>query len=432
MRSVYAKILGWSLVTLFISMTLVFVIGRQLDLHYFGAQELFHRVQKLELDQTVQAWEAGGRPAAANVVSRLDRVMGWRNYILDSQNRELATGIDRSALVARLSEHWDQPIPNHGSFLFGSHTPDGHYALIVDAQMSFTPWIILLFQGLILLTVAVLCWPLAFHIGSPLRSLAKVVERFGQGELTTRAQLTRKDEIGNLARSFDRMADRIETLLTAERRLLQDVSHELRSPLARLSFATELVATEPDRDKAIGRIRKEVSRLSLLVGSLLEMTRAEGDPATAQRKQFLLDEIVRDLVEDCTVEAAARSCRIAFTCGQSVKLTGDPELIRRAAENVLRNAIRYSPESATVDVDVAADNGFAQLRIADKGPGVPDSDLTRIFEPFYRVDDSRTAATGGVGLGLAIATRAVRLHNGSIEASNLDPGFRVTIRIPLF
>ncbi len=140
---------------------------------------------------------------------------------------------------------------------------------------------LILFNGLILLTVAVLCWPLAFHIGSPLRSLARIVERFGQGDLSARVQSARRDEIGNLARSFDRMADRIETLMTAERRLLQDVSHELRSPLARLSFATELVLTEPDRDKAIMRIRKEISRLSTLIGALLQMTRDEGDPAAA-------------------------------------------------------------------------------------------------------------------------------------------------------
>ena len=163
MRSVYAKILGWSLVTLFISMTLVFVIGRQLDLHFFGAESLFLRLQKLELDLTVKGWEASGQTGVAGVISDFDRVMGWRNYVLDSRNSELATGIDRSALVARLNGHWGQPVPNQGSFLFGSRTPDRRYALIVDGQMSFTPWIILLFQGLILLTVAVLCWPLAFQ-----------------------------------------------------------------------------------------------------------------------------------------------------------------------------------------------------------------------------------------------------------------------------
>jgi two-component system sensor histidine kinase CpxA len=429
-RSVYAKILAWSLATLFISMSLFFVISRQLELH-FGAEDLYRHVQSLELDQTVKALEAGGPAGAGDFISYLDRRMGGRHYILDAHGRDLIDGTDRSALAARLSGHWDQPIPNQGSLLFGSRTPDHRYVLIVYAQMSFTPWIVLLFNGLLLLTVAVLCWPLAFHIGSPLRALARVVERFGQGELTTRAQSARRDEIGNLARSFDRMADRIETLLTAERRLLQDVSHELRSPLARLSFATELVATEPDRDKALQRIRKEVSRLSLLVGSLLEMTRAEGDPATAQRKEFSLDEVVRDLVEDCGVESAARGCRIEYAGSRNVPLTGDRELVRRAAENVLRNAIRYSPEGATVDVQVDTDGGFAQIRIADKGPGVPKGELTRIFQPFYRVDDSRTAATGGVGLGLAIAMRAIRLHNGSIEARNLEPGFMVTIRIPL-
>jgi two-component system sensor histidine kinase CpxA len=430
MRSVYAKILAWSLVTLFISMGLFFVLSRQLELH-FGAEDLFRRVQTLELDQAVKAWETGGQAGAASFISDLDNAMGGRHYVLDSQGRDLATGLDRATLAARLNGHWNQPVPSPGGLLFGSRTPDNRYALIVDVQTAFTPWIVLLFNGLTLLTVAVLCWPLAFHIGSPLRSLARIVERFGQGDLSIRAQSARRDEIGNLARSFDRMADRIETLLTAERRLLQDVSHELRSPLARLSFATELVATEPDRDKAVQRIRKEVSRLSLLVGSLLEMTRAEGDPATAQRKEFPLDEVIRDLVEDCTVESAARGCRIAYACSDSVPMAGDRELIRRAAENVLRNAIRYSPEGGIVDVQVGTEGGFAEVRIFDKGPGVPDEELSRIFQPFYRIDDSRTASTGGVGLGLAIAMRAVRLHNGSIGAKNLNPGFLVTIRIPL-
>jgi signal transduction histidine kinase len=208
------------------------------------------------------------------------------------------------------------------------------------------------------------------------------------------------------------------------------VSHELRSPLARLSFATELIATEPDRDKAIARIRKEVSRLSMLVGSLIQMTRAEGDPASGQRKEFRLDVMVQDLVEDCTVEATARGSGLVLAESDGVPVTGDPELIRRAVENVLRNAIRHSPQGGTVNVRVGNDSGFAQIQIADEGPGVPQQELAKIFHPFYRVDDSRTASTGGIGLGLAIAMRAVKLHNGSIEAKNILPGLLVTIRIP--
>ena len=136
-------------------------------------------------------------------------------------------------------------------------------------------------------------------------------------------------------------------------------------------------------------------------------------------------------MEDCTVEASARGCGIAYACSRNIPLRGDPELIRRAIENVLRNSIRYAPESSVVKVQAETDGGSAQVQIADSGPGVPEEEITRIFHPFYRVDDSRTASTGGVGLGLAIALRAVRLHNGSIEAKNLRPGLLVTIRIPL-
>ena len=162
------------------------------------------------------------------------------------------------------------------------------------------------------------------------------------------------------------------------------------------------------------------------------MTRAEGDPASGQRKEFLLDALIQDLVEDCMVEANARGCRIAYTCSRKIPLCGEiQELIRRAIENVARNAIRYSPEGAVVNVQTETDGGYAQVQITDSGPGVPEEEITRIFHPFYRVDDSRTASTGGVGLGLAIAMRAVRLHNGSIEAKNLRPGLLVTIRIPL-
>jgi two-component system sensor histidine kinase CpxA len=226
------------------------------------------------------------------------------------------------------------------------------------------------------------------------------------------------------------MADRIDTLLTAERRLLQDVSHELRSPLARLSFAAELVKTEPDTGKSVARLRKEISRLSDLIGALLQMTRAEGDPASGQRNEILLDELIRDVVEDCSIEAAARNCEIELKCASSVPVTGDPELIRRAIENVLRNAIRYSPEKALVSVHLEVVAQTARIEIRDRGPGVPEEQLQQIFRPFFRVDDSRNSSTGGMGLGLAIATRAVSLHHGSIEAENVHPGLLVTIRLP--
>ncbi len=268
------------------------------------------------------------------------------------------------------------------------------------------------------------------HLASPLRSLRRVLERFGRGDLAVRYHLSRRDEIGDLARAFNRMADQIATLLSAERRLLQDVSHELRSPLARLGFAVELARTSPDREAALGRIRKEVDRLSHLVDELLQLTRAEGDPAARNPEQVDLGELVRELVADCTLEAEANGCRLVLRDGPSARAMGERELLRRACENVLRNAIRHAPEGTQILIELSTREGFATIAIRDQGPGVPPESLGEIFKPFYRVEDDRDRSSGGMGLGLAIARRAVELHQGRISARNANPGLSVLIQLP--
>jgi two-component system sensor histidine kinase CpxA len=430
MRSVYTKILIWAFLTLTISMVLFFFISREIELH-MGAGAVFHTSLELQLAQTRAIYETQGSRAAAEFLSRVNHSMGWRSFVLDSGNRDVTTGGNRTDLRALLQNRWDHPVGIPGGIAVGVQSPDHRYAMIVEATFAFDPWTTLPYYGLILLTLAALSWPMAYHIYSPLRSLAHTFDRFGRGELSIREHSRRRDEIGDLARSFDRMADRIETLLTAERRLLQDVSHELRSPLARLSFAAALLNTEPDRAKAQTRIGKEIGRLTTLVGSLLEMTRAEGDPASRSRKDIRLDELLRDVTEDCAVEAAGHSCNLRLDLESEVTISGDEELLRRAVENVIRNAIRYSPEGEAIDVKLSAAGGQAKIEIRDRGPGVPEAQLSQIFQPFFRVDDSRTNSTGGVGLGLAIAMRAVRLHNGTIHAKNVTPGLLVTIGLPL-
>jgi two-component system sensor histidine kinase CpxA len=257
------------------------------------------------------------------------------------------------------------------------------------------------------------------------------VDRFGAGDLSVRVNSSRKDEIGEVGRAFDRMAERIGTLLTAERRLLQDISHELRSPLARLSFAAELARTADDRDAAIARMNKEIARLTDLVGGLIQVTRAEGDPAANSSESLRLDQLLGEVIEDCQVEADARGCRIAFAGSGELTMHGDREILRRAIENVIRNAIRYTPADTSVDVQLDATADVARIRVRDYGPGVPPEALPKIFQPFFRVDDSRYTATGGVGLGLAIASRAIGLHHGKLWAENTAPGLRVWIELPL-
>jgi two-component system sensor histidine kinase CpxA len=269
------------------------------------------------------------------------------------------------------------------------------------------------------------------YLTGPVRILQKTVERFGRGDLSARAESVRRDELGQLARTFDRMADRIETLLAAERRLLLDISHELRSPLARLGVAIELARSGDDTDAALNRIQKESDRLNSLVGQLLQVTRAEGDPASRRRNPVRLDQLVQLLVGDSEIEAAAHGCGLQYHTGDAVTIAGDPELLRRAVENVLRNAIRYEPRDSSVEVRLWHGGSRAVVEIRDHGPGVPEDALPRIFDPFYRVESDRNRLSGGIGLGLSIARRAVELHQGAIRASNANPGLKIELEFPV-
>ena len=195
----------------------------------------------------------------------------------------------------------------------------------------------------------------------------------------------------------------------------------------RSSVATEL-ARSGDPEPQLNRIEKEADRLNALVGELLQVTRAEGDPATRRHEPVQLDQIVREVVEDCMIEAEARGCKLHFVPDEPVLVSGDGELLRRAIENIVRNAIRYAPRDTAVEVTLRSDG---HILIRDYGPGVPDDALTRIFDPFYRVDSDRDRASGGIGLGLAIAKRAVELHHGLISARNAKPGLEVDVALPV-
>jgi two-component system sensor histidine kinase CpxA len=245
-----------------------------------------------------------------------------------------------------------------------------------------------------------------------------------------RVRVTRNDEIGDLGHAFNDMAERLETLLTAERRLLQDISHELRSPLARLNIAIELARHTEDRDAAAVRLQREADRLTSLVGSLIEVTRMEGDPTAVKFEPLSAVAIVDEVVKGCTVEADARQCRIVVRNDITRGLTGHPELLRRAVENVLRNAVRYAPPATDVSVEAVDSQSGITITVRDRGPGVPEADIPRLTQPFFRVNEARDSASGGIGLGLSIASRAVRLHHGSLAVENAHPGLRVSIALP--
>ena len=431
MRSISAKILLWTLATFAFSLVAFGVITYFFAMGAPGPGDFFSRTISMIEDESVRSFEEGGAARLGDYLGRLDAYYLARHSLTDPGGRDLVSGEDRSAMLANAT---DSPPPTrlpNGDFLVARRLKEGRYRFLIILPARFDPSGVLPYFGAIVLVIALLGYALAVHFAAPLRSLRRVVDRFGGGELTARARSVRKDEIGELSRAFDEMAGQIQTLRAAELRLLQDVSHELRSPLARLGFNLELARVVEDREVPFDRIEKDLDRLSNLVGELLELTCAEGDPNSRKHEVVRLDELMVSLAEDCEAEASARGCRLELGGDGDAALIGDRELLRRGIENVIRNAIRYTPEGSLVEVDVVVLDETATITVRDHGPGVPEAALGAIFEPFFRVGDDRSRAGGGVGLGLSIARRSIELHRGRVAARNANPGLRVSIELPV-
>jgi two-component system sensor histidine kinase CpxA len=392
--------------------------------------EFFEGSMNLQLLQASRAYESGGPSALAAYLLEVDTALKGQRYLTDARGRDLATGEGRSSLRRTEINRLGFPVARDGHFVIVMSSADGRYRFVTVAPPPISLAILLPYFLIAVLLVALLGVWLSVSIVSPLHKLANAVDRFGLGDLSARADDSRGDEIGKVALSFNDMAERIATLLTAERRLLQDVSHELRSPLARLSFAAELMKDARDPEAALSRMRREIDRLARLVGTLLEMTSAEGDPAAHKSALLPIGSLVEEIVDDCDFEAAARHVNVECSIASRSMIEGDPELLRRAIENILRNAIRYSPENSAIEVRLDDSPNGVIIRVRDYGPGVPEDMLGRIFDAFFRVEESRDGHEGGVGLGLSIVRRVVLLHHGQVRAENAIPGLRVEMLLP--
>ena len=292
-------------------------------------------------------------------------------------------------------------------------------------------WLILMMGAVASLAVSAL---LAWYLARPIHSLRWALRAAAEGKLETRVRPLmkgRRDEIADLGEEFDEMARRLQKLVEAQRRLLHDVSHELRSPLARLQAAVGLARQDPRRVEAsLERIEREVGRLDELVGEVLALARLEGGKPSSHEELVDLAELVASVVDDARFEAQAANRSLSFECSERVVVRGRAELLQRAVENVVRNAVKHTGEASTVEVKLSALGERARLVVRDHGPGVAPGEAERIFEPFYR---SRSEASiDGFGLGLAIAHAAVATHKGRIRALNAEGGgLHVEIELPL-
>ena len=283
----------------------------------------------------------------------------------------------------------------------------------------------------------------------PIGRLRVAARKLANGELATRvpkpdgeARLVGGDEIQGLVHDFNYMAERLEHLVGAQKILLRDVSHELRSPLARLSVALELAREEAPNAMTghLERIEREAARLNQLIGQLLRLSSMESTESAGARETFALNTLMETMLPDVEFEAQQRLCQVRVVqqcdCQQSDCLVqGSSELIYRAIENVVRNAVRYTKAQSVVELRMRCEElagaRSVVLDVSDSGPGLPENELEKIFRPFYRVDDARERDTGGFGVGLAIADRAVRLHHGELVARNRpEGGLTVSLRLP--
>lgn len=293
------------------------------------------------------------------------------------------------------------------------------------------------FQAAVFLLVgAGICWLLARRLTAPVRRLRQTVQRLADGDLRARSGITIRnggDEITDLGHDVDRMAERIEALLLSQKQLVRDISHELRSPLARLQIALELARrhAQPQAASALDRIGLEADRLNGMIGELLTLSLLD-DRAALAVETLDLTELLDVIGQDADFEAAQTGRSLTRQIATDLQVVGNRELLRRAFENVVRNALRYTPAGTAVTISADADAGTVSIRVLDHGPGVPAAMLESIFLPFVRVADDRDRQSGGSGIGLAITARALALHGGTAIARNLPVGgLEVELQLPV-
>jgi len=422
-------------------------------------QGVLHTIMPMEAEKCARIYEESGKQAVQEYLDQMQAQKSVRFYFFDEDGNPL---LDRGApeLVLKLAknkealertarENLSLVSPRQGLAMRLVPGPSGRkYTLAfqqspnvimpVSEAVGSHPYLRLLAIGLF---GAALCFLLTRHITKPISRLGDTATSLASGRLETRVDRSvrdRYDEIGALGRNFDRMAEQIEALVNAQRDLLGDVSHELRSPLARLTVALGLLehASPEEVSEYANRIGIEAERLDKMIGQLLTLTRIDSGVEFTRREIFDLTNLVQEVAADGDFEARARQREVKVVQADSCSLNGFPEMLRSAIENVVRNAIRFAPTGTAVEVSldrVSANNAeSAVLKIRDHGPGVSPRFLADIFKPFHRAFTEGTANGQGAGLGLAIAERVVRRHDGSIHAYNAsDGGLVVEIVLPI-
>jgi two-component system, OmpR family, sensor histidine kinase CpxA len=349
-----------------------------------------------------------------------------------SSDFNMKYGIARVAVVLQGSSGHE--------YVFATELPAGPRAVLGINRSAFV-----LQWGVALLVSGFICYLLTRYLTAPILQLREASRRLAGGDLSTRATAAierRHDELGELVHDFNMMASRIEELVSRQRQLISDVSHELRSPLARLNVALDLGRERKGSDPAFDHMEQDLELLDEMIGRLLTLARLDSSAAPLPMTPVDLNELVSQIVSNADFESRKRECRVTLAAREQYLVRGNTEQLGSAIENVVRNAVRYTASGTVIEVlldwekksntSALASALFVCLTVRDYGPGVSESELDSIFQPFYRAAEARDRQSGGAGLGLAIADRVIRIHGGKIRARNVEPrGLQVEVLLPI-
>jgi len=394
--------------------------------------------------------ERGGVPAASEYIERLERDTQLRACLFELDGKliagkDCATFADMSAHVTatKMSDFGIKygivriavllPGSDAREYIFATELPAGPRAAFGMGHAT-----VALRFGVALFVSGFICYLLTRYLTAPILHLREASLQLATGNLATRASEKielRHDELGALVRDFNVMARRIEELVSRQRQLIYDISHELRSPLARLNVALDLGRKRNGDDPAFDHMERNLERLNEMIERLLTIARLDTTTTPIEMTTVNLTELVSQVVHDAGFEAQERDVVVTLNAAEQYLVFGNAELLHSAIENVVRNAIRYTAAGKQVEVGIQRKENdglsWVLLTTRDYGSGIPESDLVRIFQPFYRVADARDRESGGVGLGLAITDRVIRTHKGTIRAKNVTPkGLQIDILLP--
>jgi len=455
MRSLFLKIFLWFWIAMvLISLTLILSSAvRETQSSRAREEEIDRAMTPMVAAHLAQLYDTEGATAYSAFLNRSENSFPWHPFLFDSHGKEV---LGRSARAEVMEAYQRATDPSQTQIVRGSDTrwvgqrtttDSGHeYVLVLELAPHRPPSFlsapsqvqILRIASIILIVGLISLW-LTRHITSPILKLRKTANQLAAGNLSARVgELSprRKDELADLYHDFDHMAEQIESLMASQQRLLTDISHELRSPLARLSVALGIAhrTSTPEGRPALRRIERETERLNELIGELLNLARLESGNRSFTRARLEFLRLLQEVVSDADFEASSHNRSVGLVSEFACFVDGNEALLRSAIENVIRNAVNYTAEGSKVEVALLnEDQGHTALvRVRDRGPGVPETLLSTIFLPFYRVDETRDRSSGGIGLGLSITERAVRGHGGTVVASNaVDGGLIIEIRLPV-